>query len=272
MPKEQLEYREVADYRMAIDAIYALCGMILFSFAKYDCKTKDIIIRNFVARTAITLKGMLALWDISDYQDAWVIHRALLDRMFHLRSIGDNDEFSKYDDWSFYEQYKAQNKVKSDPEFKHEAVGWVYTLTEAQKLKASFLSRNKPVWKRPKAEDVAKSMDMLFLYHYGYDYASTHVHPMANDGQQDFFTITKIEPVNQFPSNIVVLSNSILAATMILQDAINFSSFRWRKEVWDMLDELRLSLRSKDDSYMYTFIKLSELFQAERLCEPTQAN
>jgi hypothetical protein len=270
MPKEYLEYREVDDYRIAIDTVYAACGMILFSFAKYDCKTKDIIIRNFIARTAIALKGILALWDISDYQDAWVIHRALLDRMFHLRSIGENEEFSQYDDWSFYEQYKAQNKVKSDPEFKHEVVGWVYELTDAQKKKANFLSKNKPVWKRPKAEAIAKDMGMLFLYHYGYDYASTHVHPMANDGQQDFYTITKIDPAVPFPSNNTVLSNSILAATMILQDAINFSSFRWRKVVWDLLDELRSSLRSNDDSYIATFMKIAEFFKDGTLCEPIQ--
>lgn len=268
MQRDPMKYREVDDYRRAIETLYVACGMILLSFAKYECETKEIIIRNFLARTAMALKGIVALWDISNYQDAWVIYRALLDRMFHLRSIGEKGEFSEFDDWSFYEQFKAQNKVKSDPEFKHEATGWVYELTDAQKTRANSLSTNKPTWKRPKAESVAKNMGMLFLYHYGYDYASTHVHPMANDGQQDFHTITKIDPSLPFPSNITVLSNSILAATMILQDAMNFSRFRWRKEVWDLLDQVRSSLRSNDDSYVTTFLKIAEYFKDQKLCEP----
>lgn len=270
MLKEPQKYRTLDEYRNVADTLYATCGMILLALENHNCSTKDILIRNFVARAAVGLKGIFALWDISDYQDAWMIHRSILDRMFHLRSIGDNDEFTVFDDWSFYEQYKAQNKVKNDPDFKHEAVGWIYDLTSEQKKKASNLSESKPVWRRPKAETVAKNMGMLFLYNFGYDYASTHVHPMANDGQQDFFTVTNIKPAKAFPSNITVLSNSILATTIILQDAMNFSSFKWRKLIWDLLDQYRLALRSDDESYMLTFLKLAECSKTESLCEPSK--
>ncbi len=40
--------------------------------------------------------------------------------------------------------------------------------------------------RRAKAAAIAKDMVMQFLYQYGYDYAFTHVHPMANDDQDDF--------------------------------------------------------------------------------------
>jgi len=265
------EYQPLEVYRHAADALYAVSGMILFSFARNDCDTKNIIIRNFVARSAITLKSVFALWDIFDFQDAWVIHRALIDRMFHLHSIGVNDEFSAFDDWSFFEQYKAQNRVKSDDLFNHQAVGWVYELSQEQKKRIKELEKNRPAWRRPKAEAVAKDMGMEFLYKYGYDYASTHVHPMANDGQQDFYTITKLEPSPKFPSHITVVSNTVLTSSMILQDALNHSSFKWRRILWDFLDEIRRLLDNGDTSYQLSFLKLARTFESEGLCEPNIA-
>ncbi len=267
-PKKYLEYNK---YRDAADSLYAVSGMILFSFVKHNCDTKNLIIRNFIARTAMMLKAIFRLWEISDYQDAWVIHRTLIDRLFHLHDLGEKDEFHAFDDWSFFQQYKAQNKVKSDHEFKHEAVGWVYDLTEEQKLRIKSLSENPPKWKRPKAEFVAKSMGLDFLYKYGYDFASTHVHPMANDGQQDFFTITKLEPAPRFPDQISVLSNSVLASSVFLQEALNHSSFQWRRVLWDYLEQIRCFLDDGNDSYKKTFLKLGYMFPETGLCEKITA-
>lgn len=213
------------------------------------------------------LKAIFVLWENTDYQDAWVIHRALLERLFLLHDLGEKDEYLKFDDWSFFEQYKAQNKVKSDHEFKHEAVGWVYNLTDKQKLRIKSLQKNPPKWKRPKAETVAKSMGVDFLYNYGYDFASTHVHPMANDGQQDFFTITKLKPAPKFPDQITVLSNSILASSLLLQEAMNQSSFRWRRVVWDYLDQIRSFLHDGNNSYKEVFFKLGQMFPKIELSE-----
>lgn len=259
---------EEDDQLFAAETLYATSRMLLLSLAKYECSQQDVIIRNFVARSAMSLKSILELWKISDFQGAWMLHRCLLDRMFHLHSIGENNEFVEFDDWSFYQQYNAQNKVKSDPEFKNQAVGWEYNLSEAQKIRAAELSKNKPSWRRPKAEAVAKSMGMEFLYKYGYDYASTHIHPMANDGQEDFFSITRL-PLNQkFPSNIKVLHNSSLAATMIFQDAINFSSFKWKKITWTYLEETRRALHTGDASFVNSFQRLELAFLDGGLCVP----
>lgn len=89
------------------------------------------------------------------------------------------------------------------------------------KLRIKSLSKNPPKWRRPKAGDVAMSMNLSFLYKYGYDFASTYVHPMANDGDQDFYTLTKLKPTPPFPDQISVLSNSILVGSLILQEALN---------------------------------------------------
>ncbi len=267
-PNTQPNWSDEKNQIFIAQTLHVAAGMLLISLAKYECDSRNIIIRNFMARSAMTLKGILALWDISDFQSAWILHRSLLDRMFHLRSIGENDEFSEFDDWSFYQQYNAQNKVKSDPEFKHQATGWVYDLNNDQKNRARRLGEQKPTWRRPKAEAVAKKMDMQFLYSYGYDYASSHVHPMANDGQEDFFSITRITPPHPFPSNITVINNSTLAATMIFQDAINFSSFKWKKITWTFLEDIRVALQNGNPSYQMTFRRLSDAFLDEGLCVP----
>lgn len=261
------QYLSFDEYRDGADSLYAVSGMILYSFAKHAIDTKDLIIRNYIARSAMMVKGIYRLWEISDYQDAWIIYRALLDRLFHLHHLGATDGFREFDDWSFFEQYKAQNKVKSDPEFKAQATGWVFELTENQKLRIKLLSKNPPKWRRPKAEEVAKSLDLTFLYKYGYDFASTHVHPMADDGHQDFHTLTKLEPTPRFPDQTSVLANSILVSTLILQEALNLSSFRWRRVLWDYLEQMRLFLEKGTVAYAESFLKLEHMFPDTELCE-----
>lgn len=265
--EEAKKYLTFDEYRDGADSLYAVSGMILYSFAKHECDIKNQIIRNFIARSAMMLKGIFKLWEISDYQDAWIIHRGLLDRLFHLHDLGVKNEFCEFDDWSFFQQYKAQNKVKSDPEFKGQAVGWVYELTDDQKSRMKSLSGNPPKWRRPKAEDAAKSMNLSFLYKYGYDFASTHVHPMADDGHQDFHTITKLKPAPQFPDHISVLSNSILASSLLLQEAMNLSSFRWRQVLWNYFEQIRLFLDKGPEVYTASFLKVARMSLETELCE-----
>ncbi len=271
MEKKPKKYLAFEEYRDAADSLYAVSGMVLFSFAKHGCDTRNLVIRNFVSRSTMMLRGIFRLWELSDYQDTWIIHRALLDRLFHFHYLCEKNQFLEFDNWSFFEQYKAQNKVKSDLAFKHEAVGWVYELTDEQKFRVKTLSADPPKWRRPKAEDVAKSMALDFLYKYGYDFASTHVHPMANDGQQDFYTITNLEPTSKFPDQISVLSNSILATSLLLQEALNQSSFRWRRLLWDYIDQIRLFLDKGSDSFKESFSKLGHMFPETELCEKTEA-
>lgn len=263
LPKK---YHSVEAYKKASESLHAVSGLLLFEFARHNCSKKDLILRNFIARAAKSLQSIQALWELEDYQNAWVIHRTMLDRLFHLHSIGAENAFEEFDDWSFFEQIRSQNRLKSDPVFKNEAVGWSYELSPDQKARIKTLEKNKPSWRRPKAKSVAKKMDMHFLYKYGYDFASKFVHPMSDDGYQDFISITR-STNEKFPSHIAVLSNSVLAATMIVQEALNLSSFKWRKMVWDFLHEVRWLLDKGDESYEISFIKIAKSQPQLRLCE-----
>lgn len=267
MKKSPKVYLDAKEYSDAADALYVAVGMILFSFAKNKCTSKDLILRNFIARAAVSQKSVISLYHAEDFPNAWVIHRTILDRMFHLHSIGEKSEYEEFDDWSFFMQYKGQNRLRSDSEFKHETVGREYDLTPQQKERIKSLSSSIPKWRRPKAKDVAKDMGMSFLYKYGYDYASKFVHPMSDDGQQDFYTITGLEPRPNYPSQVSVLSNTVLATTMIIQTALNQSSFSWIKLLWDFIDQVRLILDGgSSDEYKITMLKLCRLYESNDIC------
>jgi len=251
-----------------VESFHGVSGMILFSFAKHELSQKDLILRNFVARTDMILKGVLALWNAGDIQDCWILYRCLLDRLFHLHHISENDEFEIFDDWSFYQQYNANNRIASDMEFRDKTEKEFLRPSEAQRERYKKLSSSPPQWNRPYPENVAKDMGLSFLYKYGYDYGSTHVHPMANDGLEDFYTITKLEPKPAFPDSSTVFNNSLLVASMITQEILNSSSFKWRGVVYSFLENLRKALESPEQvEYQIDFLKLGKIFPDGELCE-----
>lgn len=207
------------------------------------------------------VRGIFRLWEIKDYGDCWIIHRALLDRLFHLHTLNDHDRFDSFDDWSFKMQYEAANRLRSDPDLKGQLNGLVDDLTTEQKARYQRLVKNHPDWRRPKAEDAATAMGLTFLYRYGYDFASQHVHPMANDGQEDFFNITSLEPKPNFPEWRMVLSNSVLAASLIAQEALNASTLSWCRVVYDAVDGVRNFLLSASPEHHLPLAKMGKMFE-----------
>ena len=199
-----------------------------YSVSVHQCDTKNRIIQNFVARTNMMLRSVMALWDLSNIRIVGTLHRCLVDRLFHLFALGKNGAYEAFDGWSFM-RLDAQNRVRSDPNCQDLLESPLFTPTPEQRGRYASLAQSPPQWKRPKAEDTAKEMKLPFLYTYSYDYASSHVHPMANDGSEDFFTITKLEPRPDFPSYVSVLHNSLLISCLIVQEALNQSDFQWRR-------------------------------------------
>jgi len=272
MPKFNTDdYLPVEIYREGLDAFHAVSSLLLFEFARENRNEKDIIIRNFIARSDMMTRAVFRLWELEDYQDCWIIHRCLLDRLFHLWQLHQNDEFEIFEAWSFLEQFNAINRVRSDPEFSGALKSKLFNITSEQIERARTLAKNPPVWRRPKGEVAAKSLDMGFLYRFGYDFASAHIHPMADDGQQDFYTLTKLEPAPDFPEHRVVLSNTLLVATMLVQQGLNSSTLSWRSLVYDFLDNLRRMLGNGDEEYKISFVKIGKMIeQRMRLCRPTE--
>lgn len=264
MPKYgPADYLPPAEFAEFIDAFHGIAGLLLFEFARAQRGTRDLVARNFIARADTSLRGILALWNLKDFQDCWILHRCLLDRLFHLRHLADTNEFEAFEAWSFLRQYEATERLVQDPEFGGSQAKDSVAVTPAQDKRGRELKAARPRWRRPKARDVAKSMDMQFMYNFGYDYASTHVHPMANDGDQDFHTITGLEPQTAYPDQSAVLSNSVLHASMLVAEAMSASSLAWRNIVFQFFtsDVVALLDRGEKD-YMLSFVKMGKWVQA----------
>ena len=261
---ERLRFEQ---YREAAEALHVLAGMLLFEFARHaDTEVRrDQIARNFIARADTMVRGIVRLWEMDDRADCWILHRALLDRLFHLYDLNQKNQFDAFNDWSFKTLYEAAGRLRSDPAMKGNLEGLVEDLTPDRKARYHRLVNNPPDWRRPKAEDVSKAMGLAILYRYGYDYASRHVHPMANDGQEDFFSITGLQPRPDFgeEASIVVLSNSVLIASLILHEALNASALAWRAVVYDAVEGVRKFLICAAPEEHLPIVKVSAMIAAK---------
>jgi hypothetical protein len=128
--------------------------------------------------------------------------------------------------------------------------------TPEQQARMKQLQKDKPEWRRPFAEDVAKRMKLKPLYDYGYDYGSTLVHPMANDGQTDFVNLTGLGNKEGFPDERAVINNSSLVALLILREGIKGSDLLWRGFVSDILEEFLKFFEDGSKAYKTTFMRI----------------
>ena len=198
----------IEQYSEAINGLHVLSGMLLLEFARHNSNAvRELMLSNFIARADVLSRAIVQLWQMKDHHDCWALYRSLLDRLFHLHVLCERNEFELFEAWSFLKKFEAIHRVKSDPDLKDVLETALHEPTHEQRLRYKELSKNPPVWHRPKAEDVAKSMGLSVLYKYGYDFASGHVHPMADDGLEDFYNITGLEPRPDFPDWRAVLPN-----------------------------------------------------------------
>ena len=252
----------------AIDTFRLYSGLLLLSFAKHGQGLRDTVSRNFIARGMMCTQSIFAVWKSGSEQDAWILHRSLLDRLIHLHHLGETDTFSSFEEHSFLSMYEARHKLLSDPDMREKVPSGLKELQSQDRPRYEAVSRAQRRWRRPKAEDVAKSMGLGFLYRFGYDYASSrHVHPMANDGEADFTALISASDSVEIPDAIVV-RNSILVQSMIVQEALNISQMRWRAVVYDFLDQIRLFLETGDPQFHFTFYKVAKAWPEVELCEP----
>jgi hypothetical protein len=97
------DYLSVSQYEDALGALHGVIVILLFEFARDEKDIRETIIRNFLARTDMLAKSIFSLWNAGDHQDCWVLHRCLLDRLFHLHHLAATNEFEAFEAWSFWD-------------------------------------------------------------------------------------------------------------------------------------------------------------------------
>ena len=251
----------------AIETFRVYCGVVLLSFAKHGKGLRETIARNFVARGMTCTQNIFALWKAGSDQDAWILHRSLLDRLLHLHHLDETDGFSDFEEYSFLSMYEARRQLLSDPDMRDKVPPSLKELQKSNKARYDKIAAKQTRWHRPKPKDVAKKMDLLFLYRFGYDYASTQVHPMAEDGEADFTALVS-PPHVLTPPDATVVWNSILVQTLLVQEALNVSRTRWQGIVYDFLDQIRVFLETGDPQFHMTLYKIGQRWPDIEICEP----
>ncbi len=250
----------------AIDTFRVLCGMVLLSFAHYGRDLRETTARNFVARGMSCLQSIFFVWKAGSEQDAWILHRSLIDRLLHLHYLGVTNSFSDFEEYSFLSIYKAREKLISNPFMSNRVPRHLKDLHRVERSRYDLLTAKPTRWRRPRAQDVAKQMDLNLIYDLGYDYASMHVHPMSSDGVDDFHKLTEHPHEHTLPDSTVV-RNSILVQSLIVQEALNISKMRWRAIVYDFLSQIRAFVGTGDPQYQLTMYKLGKTWPEFQLCE-----
>ncbi len=65
------------------------------------------------------------------------------------------------------------------------------------------------------------------------------------------------------------MSNSLLVFTLLVQEGLNASTQRWRKIVFDFVDEASQTLEHWSPSYRMTLHKIAQYWPQNILCEST---
>lgn len=260
-------YLTPEQYDELFEAIQGYTLIVLHSLARNSSDVRDVIIRNLIAKGLTCSRSILHIWKLGDYDNCWSIYRIMLDRLFHLQALSNNNEFEIFEKWSFVQQYKARQDARSDPELRKKVHPSRVSFTPDEKKRYSQVSKENIKWVRRKAEDIAKNQDLSFLYKYGYDYASTLVHPMATDGANDFRQLT--HGVITIPKeSLGILQNAIFTELLLIQTGLNASSLQWRTIIYDFIDHCSSALTNYSHKYRFTFVKIVNKGKNFQWCEP----
>lgn len=257
MKNQKQTYWSIGDYEECLNLTIDLSRLLLLKFTENSSSIKDQIIYHFIAKSAGLIESILILWKNKHYSECWILYRALIDRLIHLWYLNKNEEFELYHKWTFIQKVEANNRAKSDTLFNKKLDSEYFDLSEADRKKYEKLKKEDISWKRPKAEDVSKKEGLSFIYKYGYDFASTKVHPMADEGMQDLSRLIELNLDNmKFADNKIILNNTLAIYAVILEDSLNISDLKWVKIIYDYIKEIMNFLKSNSKRYKETHSKL----------------
>lgn len=90
---------------------------------------------------------------------------------------------------------------------------------------------------------------------------------MATDGASDFEQLSK--GIITIPKeSLGVLQNAMLAQLLLIQMGLNASDLQWRTIMYDFLDHGLSALKSYNQKYRFTFVKIAGMSADVQWCEP----
>jgi hypothetical protein len=240
------------------------CAMLIFTFNSIVQTPKNFILCNFAAKSLSQLLSVRVLNQCSQVFDCYIIYRSMLDRLSHLFYLGRTNSFAQFEQWSFMEQIKANNNALSDVNMKGRLDKSMFIASEANKKRYKSLQESGVTWKRPKAEIEFKNRGLYFLYNFGYDHASSHVHPMANDGMVEHDIMLnandRISSQLDYQSKIVI-QNAALISSLTFQECLDLSNFKWMALVYDFLENFNKAFADEPNEFQDKFDKMKRVVE-----------
>lgn len=217
-----LEYKIKEEYNQIVKSFENVTKIAMLRIEVFEPTFKDVILRNFLAKSLSFLKSIHLLVTNHQYGEAMALYRLLIERYIYLEYLIKTDSFQEFSDWSYIKAYEIRNKMKSRSEFNDGKGSVLLNHTKEQTHKYQELKRiNK--WREPNLEKFSKELDLSILYSSGYDGASAHIHPRAEEGFNDALRIMKNEIGEPWRLDRIV-NQSVLISNSIFMTALNYTS------------------------------------------------
>jgi hypothetical protein len=214
---------------------------------------------KFLSRSIIQLTSISTLVRLDLVSDATALHRSMIERFLLFEELAYRAEFKLFAERCFLDLCKQDQRILSDPNIRDKSNVTARKFTPSRRRLYEEVDKDEAVrsWKRPRPEDVARRLDLKFLYDGGFDYASTHVHPNPFDGSSDYFRLVypQREPT---PSSLsaTTLRNSQLACLLLNQTVMNVLPIRWRSFYFDLFSSLLDHLGASPAEYKDKLAKI----------------
>ena len=247
-----------ADYFDAIETLQKFTQLLLPRLpAPSDSDVRIKTIGNFIARGSVLLKSIFVLLATGNENDCWILFRALVDRAILLWHLIHEQEFNAFQEWSDQQKLKMVEDYLSSQKVRLLMTADQVKLFESRRteLRGLVNYRPKSEWRRPSAKQVAKQMDLPALHLLGYDFPSSMVHPLADDGEQEFEQMVGI-PINFREDEVAILQNSLWTQAYLVHTGIRGLQGEWLNLVDDMPLQIIDLLKSKSMKYRLTFDNL----------------
>lgn len=240
-----------------LESLVIFTTTILYQIGNKIKGDKNIYVTNSIAKTQSLVKSIELTYINKLYNESWILFRCLLDRYLYLTYLSRNELHKDFKDWSFMKGYEYLQNAKSEESVKNVKNDPRFRFTKEQSQTYFDTRKNSNKFSKPDPKSGFKVEGLSFLYKLSYDYASMRVHPMFEDGDEEYYRITKVEPNPYFDFNHdELITNTYLVASLILQESLNQIDLKTVAVLYEYLERLREN--SDYESSFYKIIKSVE--------------
>ena len=244
------------DYFEIISVLRRLIKIILLELRTEVSDLKDIMFLYALARASTQIDSILQLWKLKHYSDCLIIYRTQVERLLTYHYLLDTNTIKDFDDWSLIQNFENRNRAKSDKAQSPYLTKKFWAESRIRIERYQRLKAQETTWKRPDSntlEEIARKHDLEFFFKYGYKYASGFVHPLSSDGEHEFGLVTGIDPRSAEEYDTTpILNNSLIVFILIIELALNESSFEWNEYVFKVITDCTDYIKDRTGDYKET--------------------